>query len=76
MNLVIDKEFNELYGVLSTFKIIANYGYFKIQAEEKWNLNLDSDMEKDIKEISENPIFDDARHYVDMELETKDIFIN
>lgn len=34
LNLIINREFNELYGVLSTFKIISNYKYFKIQAEE------------------------------------------
>ena len=76
LNLIINKEFDELYGILSTFKIIANYNYFKIQAEEKWNMSLDFDIERDVKKISENTLFNDARYYLDMELQTKNIFIN
>lgn len=76
MKLIINKEYNEIYGVLSTFMIISNYDYFKLQVEEKWNMNFDEEMDKDIKEISESSIIDGARYFVNMDIPTKDVFIN
>ena len=51
MNLIINKEFNDLYGILSSFMIVSNHNYFKIQMEEKWNLALDTEMEMDTKKL-------------------------
>ncbi len=76
MNLIINKEFNDLYGILSSFMIISNYNYFKNQMEEKWNLTLDDEMERDIRKLLENPIFRKGKYFVDMNMKTKDIFIN
>lgn len=76
MNFIINKNYNELHGILSTFMIISNYNYFKLQLEEKWNIGFDKNIEKDIKEISENPIFHKARYFVDVEIPTNNIFIN
>lgn len=76
MNLIINKEFNDLYGILSSFMIVSNHNYFKIQMEEKWNLALDTEMEMDTKKLLEDPVFDKAKYFVDMEIRTRDIFIN
>lgn len=76
MNLIINKEFNDLYGILSSFMIISNHNYFKIQMEEKWNLALDDEMEMYAKKLLENPVLHKAKYFVDMEIKTRDIFIN
>lgn len=76
MKLTINKDFNELYGILSTFLILTNYDFFKIQVEEKWGMKFEIDKDKSLKELSENPVFKEGKYYVDMDLPTKDIFIN
>lgn len=76
MNLIINKEFNDLYGILSSFVIISNHNYFKIQMEEKWNLELDDEIEMYAKKLLENPVFYKAKYFVNMETKTRDIFIN
>lgn len=76
MKLIINTEYNEVYGVLFTFMVISNYDYFKLQVEEKWNMNFDNGIKKDIKEIADDPIFLDAKCFVNMEIPTKEIFID
>lgn len=76
MKLTINKEFNELYGLLSTFLIIGNLDYFKDQVEEKWNMEFRINNIEGLNEISKNPIFQEAKYYIDMNLPIKDIFVN
>lgn len=76
LNLTFNKEFNDLYGILSSFMFVSNHNYFKVQIEEKWNLEFDDKMEKDTKELFKKPIFHKAKYFVDMEIQTRDIFIN
>lgn len=76
LKLTINKDFNETYGVLSTLLIFANYDYFKVQVEEKWNMKFEIYRDKSLKEISESSIFNDAKYFLDMELQIKDVFVN
>lgn len=76
MKLLINKKFNDLYGILSSFMIASNYKYFKVQIEEKWNFAFNDKTEKDMKELLEYPLFHKAKYFVDMEIKTRDIFIN
>lgn len=76
MKLTINKDFNETYGVLSTLLIFTNYDYFKLQVEEKWNMKFEIYKDKSLKEISENPIFKEAKYFLDMDLQTRNVFVN
>lgn len=76
MNLIINKRFDDLYGILSSFMFVSNHNYFKIQMEEKWDVEFDENMERDTRELLENPVFHKAKYLVDMEIQTRDIFIN
>lgn len=75
MNL-INKGFNELYAILSTFRFISNYHYFKTQLEEKWDIEMDKELNKDVVEMLESPLFYEARHFAHQEIQTQRIFIN
>lgn len=76
MNLIINKEFNDVYGILSSFMIISNHNYFRNQMEEKWNLEFDNQIIKDARELLNNDVFHKDKYLVDIEIGTRDIFIN
>lgn len=73
---LISKGFNEVHAILSTFRFISNYHYFKIQLEEKWDTEMEKELEKDVVEMLENPLFHEARHFVHQEIQTQSLFIN
>lgn len=76
MKLTINREFNELYGVLSSLFIISNFEYFKEQVEEKWNIEFKVNKDEILNKISKKHIFQEAKHFIDMNLSIRDIFIN
>ena len=80
MNLIFNKEYNETFGVLSTFNFFANYEYFKNQLEEKWGIYLEREidlkLDKEIRQTREDPIFDLGKPYIDINMPTLSIFIN
>lgn len=76
LNLIIKKDFNQLYGILSSFMMISNQDYFKLQIEEKWNMELGDKMSKDMEDISNRDVFHKGQYLVNMEIPTRNIFIN
>lgn len=80
LNLFLNKKYNETFAVLSTFNFFANYDYFKNQLEDKWGIylakDIDLELDKEIRGIVENPVFDHGRPYIDINMPTLNIFIN
>jgi len=73
---LVHRGLNEAYAILSTFRFISNFHYFKVQVEEKWNMEIGKELEKDVLEMLENPLFQEARHFVQQEVPTSSLFIN
>jgi DNA-binding transcriptional ArsR family regulator len=73
---LINQGFHELHALLSTFRFISNYEYFKNQVEEKWNIAMDKDLEKDVLETLENPLFQEARYFLHQDIPTRSLFTN
>lgn len=76
MKLIVNKDFNDLYALLSSFMFIVNHGYFEEQLEERWNLKFEKEIRELAKEVQDNPIFYQARYMLDMNLASRNIFID
>lgn len=76
MKLIVNKRFNNLHSLLSSFMFIVNHDYFEEQLEERWNIQIPRGTRDLVKEVRQNPIFYEARYILDMGLASRDIFID
>lgn len=74
MTVLINRDYDDLFNILSTLHILTNYEYYKKQMEYQWELDMVEELEHFNSQFKANKKLKDAKHYFGVHSKTMNIF--